>query len=108
MTLDENDEPLRELCFDYRNCTSQSAEEHFQRIVAWVRGIEAERDSAMKYGHKHRLEAALAKSAPPEVGEIDYTNAPRDNYESLDERISYADGWNACLQKIRGPQSSGS
>lgn len=42
--LTENDEPLRELCFDYRNAQTTHAENYFQRIVRWVR-MNAVRES---------------------------------------------------------------
>jgi hypothetical protein len=35
--LNENDEPLRKLCFDYRNSHTEHAEDYFQRIVRWVK-----------------------------------------------------------------------
>jgi hypothetical protein len=35
--LNENDEPLRELCYDYRNAHMTHAENYFQRIVHWVK-----------------------------------------------------------------------
>lgn len=35
--LNENDEPLRELCYDYRNAATAHAENYFQRIVRWVK-----------------------------------------------------------------------
>ena len=41
--LDEYEEPLRELCFDYRNAHTLHAENYFQRIVRWVRQQEARR-----------------------------------------------------------------
>ena len=34
---DQSDEPLRELCYDYRNAHTTQAEEYFQRIVQWVK-----------------------------------------------------------------------
>ena len=34
---DQSDEPLREMCFDYRNAVSSHAENYFQRIVHWVK-----------------------------------------------------------------------
>ena len=38
--MTENDEPLRELCFDYRNAATEHAENYFQRIVSWVKQQE--------------------------------------------------------------------
>jgi hypothetical protein len=35
--MTENDEPLRELCYDYRNADTAHAENYFQRIFGWVR-----------------------------------------------------------------------
>ena len=55
--LDENDEPLRELCFNYRN-DHVDPEAALQKIVAFVRVIDSERASALEYGHKWRLAAA--------------------------------------------------
>lgn len=40
LALTENDEPLRELCFDYRNAATAHAENYFQRIVRWVKQQE--------------------------------------------------------------------
>ena len=34
---DQSDEPLRELCYDYRNANTIHAENYFQRIVRWVK-----------------------------------------------------------------------
>lgn len=38
----ENDEPLREMCYDYRNAHPLHAEGCFQRIVQWVKSIHSE------------------------------------------------------------------
>jgi hypothetical protein len=35
--LDEHDEPLREMCIDYRTAHPYHAENYFQRIVRWVK-----------------------------------------------------------------------
>lgn len=66
LALTENDEPLRELCFDYRNAATAHAENYFQRIVRWVKQQEVRSSfapAATKTTHSDtpRMDATLGK-----------------------------------------------
>jgi hypothetical protein len=109
--LNENEEPLRELCFNYRNSDTMHAENYFQRIVRWVRmhAVRNASRSAIRSTNMYaELEGRLRRpvdqggydSREPDALHIKAADAIASLRTALDSQIEIANAERAAKEKL--------
>lgn len=68
LRLDEADEPLRELCFNYRNTSSLDAEAEFQKILAFCKGTPRSTRALLPPEPTEAIVKAMAECYDPTWG----------------------------------------